>query len=130
MRPQRVVEERGRRKFMSRRFRLAMLAASVAAIMAIGPVAIAHPGLAAGEPNCLGQRNAHANDPHGHHDQMNPQERAALLQENVVFFHGISPPAFQEFLEDFFGADLQVSVGEKNKWTKAVCAGEVPFPEE
>lgn len=114
---------------MNRRLRLATLAAVVAALMAFGPVAVAHPGLAEGEPNCLGARNAHANDPHGHHGQLNPQERAALLQENVVFFHAISPPEFQEFLEGFFGEDLQVSVGEKNKWTKAVCAGEVPFPE-
>jgi len=44
---------------MSRRLRLVMLAATVAAIMAIGPVAMADPGLGEGEPNCLGQRNAH-----------------------------------------------------------------------
>jgi len=114
---------------MSRRLRLVMLAATVAAIMVIGPAAMADPGLAAGEPNCLGQRNAHSNDPDGHHG-LTPNERAAFLQENVVFFHSVSPPEFQEFLEDFFGEDLEVSVGEKNKWTKAVCAGEVPFPEE
>lgn len=115
---------------MKKRMRLLMLAASVAAVMAIGPAAMADPGLAAGEPNCLGARNAHANDPHGHHEQLNPHKRAALLQENVAFFHSISPPDFQEFLEGFFGEDLQVSVGEKNMWTKAVCADEVPFPEE
>jgi hypothetical protein len=115
---------------VKRPLRLLMLVVSVAAVLAIGPAAMAHPGLAEGEPNCLGARNAHAHDPHGHHEQMNPQERAALLEETVNFFYGISPQYFQEFLEDFFGEDLQVSVGEKNMWTKAVCAGEVPFPEE
>ena len=73
--------------------------------------------------------SAHSNDPHGHRG-LTPNERAELLQGNVTFFHAMSPPDFQEFLEDFFGEDLEVSVGEKNKWTKAVCAGEVPFPEE
>ena len=114
---------------MRRRLGLVTMAVTVAATMAIGPAAMADPGLNAGEPNCLGQRNAHSNDPHGHHG-LTPNERAELLQENVTFFHSISPPDFQEFLEDFFGEDLEVSVGEKNKWTKAVCAGEVPFPEE
>jgi len=115
---------------MKRRLRLATLAAFVAAVMAIGPAAVAHPGLSEGEPNCLGARNAHANDPHGHHGQMTPRERTASLQDAVVFFHSVSPPEFQEFLEDFFGEDLQISVGEKNMWTKATCAGEVPFPPE
>lgn len=114
---------------MRRRLRFATLAVVMAASMTVGPAAMADPGLNEGEPNCLGQRNAHSNDPHGHHG-LTPVERAELLQENVVFFHGISPPEFQEFLENFFGEDLEVSVGEKNRWTKAVCAGEVPFPEE
>ncbi len=113
---------------MRSRIRLVTLALAMAATMTIGTAAVADPGLSAGEPNCLGQRNKHSNDPHGHHG-LTPAERADLLQETIQFFHPLSPPDFQAFLEDFFGEDLQVSVGEKNRWTKAVCAGEVQFPE-
>lgn len=111
---------------MRKRLRLATVAAIVAVIMAFGPVAMGDTLENFGEPNCFGQRQAHGNTEHG----LTPNERAAGLEETIAFFYPISPPEFQEFLEGFFGEDLKVTVGERNKWVKAVCAGEVPFPEE
>ena len=94
-------------------------------------VALAHPVGVEGESNCFGARISHgsanfnASEGHG----LTPVERAVLLEETLGFVYPESPPDFQEFLEDFFGEDLQVSVKEMTAFVRAVCANEVPFPE-
>ena len=116
---------------MARRTFSAMLAAMLFTVLTAG-TAMAHPVGEDGSPDCFGQRishgsaNFHADEGHG----LTPKDRAAMLQETVAFFYPVSPPEFQEFLENFFGADLIVSTGEMTAWVRAVCAGEVPFPEE
>jgi len=116
---------------MLRRISSALIAAALFMTLTAG-VALAHPVGQEGESDCFGVRishgsaNFHANDGHG----WTPVERAAMLEETVAFFYAISPPEFQEFLEDFFGEDLQVSVKDMTAFVRAVCANEVPFPEE
>lgn len=96
-----------------------------------GGVAAAHIVGEDGTSSCFGERISHgsanfaAHDGHG----LTPVVRASLLEETVAFFYPVSPPEFQEFLEDFFGEDLAVSVQEQTAFVRAVCAGEVPFPE-
>jgi hypothetical protein len=115
---------------MLRRISSVLIAAALFLTLTAG-MALAHPVAVEGEPDCFGARishgsaNFHADDGHG----WTPVERAALLEETVGFFYAISPPEFQEFLEDFFGADLAVSTAEMTAFVRAVCANEVPFPE-
>jgi hypothetical protein len=116
---------------MGRKFFAATIAAVVFMTLTAG-VALAHPVGVEGEPDCFGMRISHGSasfHADGGHE-LTPVERAALLEETVGFFYAISPPEFQEFLEDFFGADLKVSTKEMTAFVRAVCANEVPFPEE
>ena len=115
---------------MTRRLFAVLSAMTLFAAMAVGP-AVAHPVGNAGDPDCFGKRISHgAADYHAHGGHgLTPGERAAALEEVLAFFHPISPPEFQEWLEDFFGADLKVSVADMTRWVQANCAGEVPFPE-
>jgi hypothetical protein len=116
---------------MLRRISSALIAAALFMTLTAG-IAFAHTVGLEGEPDCFGNRishgsaSFHANEGH----ELTPVERAALLEETVGFFHTISPPDFQEFLEDFFGENLEVSVKEMTAFVRAVCANEVPFPEE
>ena len=115
---------------MLRRISSALIAAALFMTLTAG-VALAHPVGVEGEPDCFGTRishgsaSFHANEGH----ELTPVERAALLEEMIRFFHAISPPDFQEFLEDFFGENLEVSVRDMTAFVRAVCANEVPFPE-
>ena len=115
---------------MLRRVTSAVMAAALFLMLTAG-VALAHPVGLEGEPDCFGVRishgsaNFHADEGHG----WTPVERAAMLEETVAFFYAISPPDFQDFLEDFFGENLEVSTKEMTAFVRAVCASEVPFPE-
>lgn len=76
-----------------------------------------NPPAEAGEPNCFGQRNAHASSQHG----LNPKARAANIQR---FIDTENP--FQELLQGFYGDTVEIR--EMMTWIRTQCSDDPIFP--